>query len=318
MCSQRVTARWLPAPLSTPSEAPLLGQPCPRTASAVTSVVEDLEGSEAESEHENATNSDTNSDGSFSDDGFPSSAGRVRQETGNSNGAAGPEDPSETAPGLRSQEPADGVSRPATCLTAAAVQERAAAMFVFGAAALSASSLPSPSKATTRASTRRRKDFEPRSRYRCVAHLHPTFHPGGGIADPVCTTARLPLVVLSPISCTPHPFIPAGTTSGPQARAHMCALHVRLTAVVHTIQGRAGECWGSRRRKTFLAPLVYQVGQIVSLRPCSNHQLLLGVSRLARDARLMPRRQCLKKMGCRFVSYLGARGDLEAHLGCFR
>jgi hypothetical protein len=241
-----VTARWLPAPLSTPSEAPLLGQPCPRTASAVTSVVEDLEGSEAESEHENATNSD----GSFSDDGFPSSAGRVRQETGNSNGAAGPEDPSETAPGLRSQEPADGVSRPATCLTAAAVQERAAAMFVFGAAALSASSLPSPSKATTRASTRRRKDFEPRSRCRCVAHLHPTYHPGGGIADPVCTTARLPLVVLSPISCTPHPFIPAGTTSGPQARAHMCALHVRLTAVVHTIQGRAGECWGSRRQNS--------------------------------------------------------------------
>jgi len=43
-------------------------------------MVEDLEGSEAESEHENATNSD----GSFSDDGFPSSAGRVRQETGNS------------------------------------------------------------------------------------------------------------------------------------------------------------------------------------------------------------------------------------------
>ena len=61
-------------------------------------MVEDLEGSEAESEHENATNSD----GSFSDYGFPSSAGRVRQETGNSNGTAGPEDPSETAPGLRS------------------------------------------------------------------------------------------------------------------------------------------------------------------------------------------------------------------------
>jgi hypothetical protein len=175
-------------------------------------MVEDLEGSEAESEHENATNSD----GSFSDDGFPSSAGRVRQETGNSNGAAGPEDPSETAPGLRSQEPADGVSRPATCLTAAAVQERAAAMFVVGAAALSASSLPSPSKATTRASTRRRKDFEPRSRYRCVAHLHPTFHPGGGIADPVCTTARLPLAVLSPICCTPHPFIYHSSRRGPK------------------------------------------------------------------------------------------------------
>ena len=40
---------------------------------------EDSEGSEEESEDENGTNSD----GSFSDDGFPSSAGRVRQATGN-------------------------------------------------------------------------------------------------------------------------------------------------------------------------------------------------------------------------------------------
>ena len=35
--------------------------------------VDDSEGSEEENEDEN----DTNSDGSFSDDGFPSSAGRV-------------------------------------------------------------------------------------------------------------------------------------------------------------------------------------------------------------------------------------------------
>jgi hypothetical protein len=90
---------------------------------------EDSEGSEEEIEDENGTNSD----GSFSDDGFPSSAGRVRQATGNSSGAAGPEGPSKTAPGLRSQEPSDAVSGPATCLTAAAVQERAAAMFIVGA-----------------------------------------------------------------------------------------------------------------------------------------------------------------------------------------
>jgi hypothetical protein len=51
---------------------------------------EDSEGSEEEIEDENGTNSD----GSFSDDGFPSSAGRVRQATGNSSGAAGPEGPS--------------------------------------------------------------------------------------------------------------------------------------------------------------------------------------------------------------------------------
>ena len=81
-------------------------------------------------------------------------------------------------------------------------------------------------------------------------HLHPTFHPGGGIADPVCTTARLPLAVPSPICCIPHPLIPVGTACGPQARAHMCALHSRLTALVHTFQGRAGECWGSRRRNS--------------------------------------------------------------------
>ena len=103
---------------------------------------EDSEGSEEESEDENGTNSD----GSFSDDGFPSSAGRVHQETGNSSGAAGPEGPSETAPGLRSQEPSDAVSGPATCLTAAAVQERAAAMFIVGAAAPQASGVPSAAK----------------------------------------------------------------------------------------------------------------------------------------------------------------------------
>ena len=46
---------------------------------------EDSEGSEEDSEDENGTNSD----GSHFDDGFHSSAGRVRPEAGNSNGSAG-------------------------------------------------------------------------------------------------------------------------------------------------------------------------------------------------------------------------------------
>ena len=108
-------------------------------------MVEDSEGSEEESEDEN----DTNSDRSFSDDGFHSSAGRVHQETSNSNGSTGSADPSETAPGLRSREPADGVPEPETCLTAAAVQERAAAMFVVGAAAPQASGMASAAKRAT-------------------------------------------------------------------------------------------------------------------------------------------------------------------------
>ena len=107
--------------------------------------VEDSEGSEEESEDE----IDTNSDGSTSDDGFPSKSGRVRQEASNSNGAAGSTDPSETAPGLRSHEPADDVSGPETCLTAAAVHERAATMFVVGAAAPQASGMPSAAKRAT-------------------------------------------------------------------------------------------------------------------------------------------------------------------------
>ena len=54
----------------------------------------------------------------------------------------------------------------------------------------------------------------------------------------------------------------------------------------------------------------YQIGQMVSLPPCSNHQLLLGVSRdLLEALALMPRRECIKKWGIRFVPYLGARGD---------
>ena len=61
----------------------------------------------------------------------------------------------------------------------------------------------------------------------------------------------------------------------------------------------------------------YQIGQMVSLPPCSNHQLLLGVSRdLLEALALMPRRECIKKWGIRFVPYLGARGDL-AHPWCF-
>ena len=46
---------------------------------------EDSEGSEEDSEDENGTSSD----GSHSDDGFHSSAGRVHLEAGNSNGSAG-------------------------------------------------------------------------------------------------------------------------------------------------------------------------------------------------------------------------------------
>ena len=75
-------------------------------------------------------------------------------------------------------------------------------------------------------------------------HLHPTFHPGGGIADPVCTTARLPLAVPSPICCIPHPFIPVGTACGPQARAHMCALHPCLTAASPHVSGQGGRVLG--------------------------------------------------------------------------
>ena len=106
---------------------------------------EDSEGSEEESEDE----IDTNSDGSTSDDGFPSKSGRVRQQTSNSNGAAGSADTSETAPGLRSLEPADGFSEPTTCLTAAAVQERAAAMFVVGTSAPQASGMSPAAKRAT-------------------------------------------------------------------------------------------------------------------------------------------------------------------------
>ena len=110
------------ATVSTRRWRPLLwrlGQLCLRSASAVTRWFKiPNEGSEEESEDENGTNSD----GSTSNDGFLSKPGRVRQETGDNNGAVGSEDPSETAPGLRSQELADAVSGPATSLTAAAVQ----------------------------------------------------------------------------------------------------------------------------------------------------------------------------------------------------
>ena len=169
-----------------------------------------------ESEHENATNSD----GSFSDDAAspPAPGGSARRQA-TATALQGQKIHRRRPPGCAPRNLQTVYRGPlgySTCLTAAAVQERAAAMFVVGAAALSASSLPSPSKATTRASTRRRKDFEPRSRCRCVAHLHPTYHPGGGIADPVCTTARLPLAVLSPICCTPHPFIYHSSRRGPK------------------------------------------------------------------------------------------------------
>ena len=106
---------------------------------------EDSEGSEEESEDEN----DSNSDGACSDDGCHSKSGRGHLEASNSNGSAGSADTSETAPGLRSHEPADGVSGPETCLTAAAVHERAAAMFVVGAAAPQASGMPSAAKRAT-------------------------------------------------------------------------------------------------------------------------------------------------------------------------
>lgn len=106
---------------------------------------EDSEGSEEESEDEN----DSNSDGACSDDGCHSKSGRGHLEASNSNGSAGSADTSETAPGLRSLEPADGFSEPTTCLTAAAVQERAAAMFVVGTSAPQASGMSPAAKRAT-------------------------------------------------------------------------------------------------------------------------------------------------------------------------
>ena len=80
---------------------PCSGAALPSRRECGDETLEDFEGSEEESEDEN----DTNSDGSTSNDGFPSKSGRVRQQTSNSNGAAGSADTSETAPGLRSLEP---------------------------------------------------------------------------------------------------------------------------------------------------------------------------------------------------------------------
>ena len=89
---------------------------------------EDSEGSEEDSEDENGTNSD----GSLSDDCFPSSAGRVHLEASNSNGSLGSADSPFTTPGPPDLEPADALSEPATSLSGRCVQERAAAMFVVG------------------------------------------------------------------------------------------------------------------------------------------------------------------------------------------
>jgi hypothetical protein len=81
---------------------------------------------------------------------------------------------------------------------------------------------------------------------------------------------------------------------------------------VRTFQGRAGErvLRAVGFQETRFGRHQYQIGQMVSLPPCSNHQLLLGVSRdLLEALALMPRRECIKKWGIRFVPYLGARGD---------
>ena len=93
------------------------------------------------------------------------------------------------------------------------------------------------------------------------------------------------------------------------AAPHITAPH---QARVRTFQGagRARECCVLGFQETRFGRHQYQIGQMVSLPPCSNHQLLLGVSRdLLEALALMPRRECIKKWGIRFVPYLGARGD---------
>ena len=57
---------------------PCSGAALPSQRECGDEMVKDSEGSEEESEDENGTNSD----GSTSNDGFPSKSGRVRQETG--------------------------------------------------------------------------------------------------------------------------------------------------------------------------------------------------------------------------------------------
>ena len=87
--------------------------------------------------------------GAFGTRQFAYTAGRGHLEASNSNGSAGSADTSETAPRLRSLEPADGFSEPTNCLTAAAVQERAAAMFVVGTSAPQASGMSPAAKRAT-------------------------------------------------------------------------------------------------------------------------------------------------------------------------
>ena len=78
-------------------------------------------GYEKESNDENGTYLDE----AVSDVDLFSSCGWVRREAGLSNSSAGSVDPSNTAPGSCSLEPAESLSEPATSLLAAGVQERA-------------------------------------------------------------------------------------------------------------------------------------------------------------------------------------------------
>ena len=256
---------------------------------------EDSEGSEEESEDE----IDTNSDGACSDDGCHSKSGRGHLEASNSNGPAGSADTSETAPGLRSLEPADGFSEPTTCLTAAAVQERAAAMFVVGTSAPQASGMsPAAKRATMELvmlaynAANELCDTQGDALSKSFANFDRVVALGWLLGDAM--GARLLLREQA-------------YAVGLKARKAAVALKVDVVAKKKAVQRRyAGLLWstsgpkGPRRRKRRGSRLTLGGGQVM---PHARRLLsVLWVARLAISRRApLPRRRARKKKG--YVSY---------------
>ena len=272
---------------------------------------EDSEGSEEESEDEN----DSNSDGACSDDGCHSKSGRGHLEASNSNGSAGSADTSETAPGLRSLEPADGFSEPTTCLTAAAVQERAAAMFVVGTSAPQLSGMsPAAKRATMELvmlaynAANELCDTQGDALSKSFANFDRVVALGWLLGDAM--GARLLLREQA-------------YAVGLKARKAAVALKVDVVAKKKAVQRRyAGLLWstsgpkGPRRRKRRRVPANPGRRAGDAARETAAER---AVGRAAGDLppRPPPEASRSKKKRVRFVSYLRARGDLEAHPNCF-
>ena len=291
---------------------PCSGAALPSRRECGDETLEDSEGSEEESEDEN----DTNSDGSTSNDGFPSKSGRVRQQTSNSNGAAGSADTSETAPGLRSLEPADGFSEPTTCLTAAAVQERAAAMFVVGTSAPQASGMsPAAKRATMELvmlaynAANELCDTQGDALSKSFANFDRVVALGWLLGDAM--GARLLLREQA-------------YAVGLKARKAAVALKVDVVAKKKAVQRRyAGLLWstsgpkGPRRRKRRRVPANPGRRAGDAARETAAER---AVGRAGGDLPPRPPPEASRsgKKRVRFVSYLRARGDLEAHPNSFR